>query len=107
MDTANTNAKALALHAACVLEIVGCFVLAGTVLREQPLLGALVVGAGAWLWGKLGFKPAQAILERIVYRQLGVELDDVKRLVGESLRPPAVAAAAAAAEPPARPTGEA
>jgi hypothetical protein len=81
--------KTLLVHALCVLIIGGCCVIAGTVLKGQPLLAGCVVGLGAWLWGKLGFKPAQVILDRIVVQQLGVTLEQAKSLTA---RPPAPAA---------------
>ncbi len=79
----------LAVHAVCVIVIVGTFVLAGTVLKGQPLLGGLTVAAGAWLWGKLGFRPAQVVLERVLVSKLGVGFGEVEQLVRESARPPA------------------
>lgn len=81
--------KTLIVHAACVAVIAACFWIAGTALHGQPMLAGLVIGVGAWLWGKLGFKPAQVIFERIVAKQLGVPFDDVRAL---TTRPPAAAA---------------
>jgi len=77
----------LAVHAVCVIVIAGCFVLAGTVLRGQPLAAAGVVGVGAWLWGKLGFKPAQVVLDRVLVKQLGVTLDEVQRITSRPAPP--------------------
>jgi hypothetical protein len=78
--------KLLVVHGACVLVIAALFAVAYTVFRGQTIPAGLLVGLGFWLWGKLGFKPAQVVLERIVFKQLGVSLDDAKVL---TTRPPA------------------
>jgi len=75
----------LGIHAGCVGLIVGCFVLSATLLKGQTFYAGCVCGVGFWLWGKLGFKPAQVVLERMIYKQLGVSLDDVRQM---SARPP-------------------
>lgn len=85
----NEKTSTLAVHAACVALIAACFALAYTVLKPYPeAAGALVIAAW-WLWGKLGFKPANPVLARILQ---GLGPDAVAKL---STRPPA---------PPAAPT---
>lgn len=84
--------KLLIVHAACVAIIVAAFVIAAALLKAgfHPVIGWLVVGVGFWFWGKLGFKPAEVALSRILEKQLGVTLDEARQL---TVRPP----------PPARP----
>lgn len=89
MNELTEQGKLLVIHAACVLIIGALFVFAYTVFRGQIVPAGLLTGLGFWLWGKLGFKPAQVVLERVVMKQLGVSLDDAKVLTA---RPPADAA---------------
>lgn len=82
--------KTLAVHAGCVLAICVCFALG----ELSPLRAALVAGvpvfslaleaAGFWLWGKLGFKPAAIILDRILQRMEPARVEQIM-----SQRPPA------------------
>lgn len=72
--------KTLGLHAACVMVIVICFVLSQTVLKATPELGVAAVGAGFFLWGKLGFKPAERVLTMLIAR---LEPAEVMRLTSQ------------------------
>jgi hypothetical protein len=71
------------LHVGCIAVICACFGLAFTVLKDQPVLQELLVGAGFLLWGKLGFAPAKPVLERIVQN---MPVDEVVRI--QSMKPP-------------------
>ena len=68
----NEKVQLLIVHAGCVLIICLCFGLAElTELRTVMILGAPLFSralecAGFLLWGKLGFKPAEVILARIL-----------------------------------------
>lgn len=53
-------------HIACVAMIVTCFWLSATVLKDQPQLGHIVIGLGLFLWGKIGFKPSDAVVDTIL-----------------------------------------
>jgi hypothetical protein len=56
------------IHIACIAVIVICYVLSATVLKGNTEAQTVLVGAAAWLYGKLGFVPAGAVVERIVQR---------------------------------------
>jgi len=73
----------LAIHAGCVALIAACFALSYTVLKPYPQASSALVILAWWLWGKLGFKPADPVLARILQ---GLDPSTVARL---SNRPPA------------------
>lgn len=72
-----------AIHVACVALIAACFVLSYTVLKPYPQASGALVILAWWLWGKLGFKPADPVLARILQ---GLDPSTVARL---STKPPA------------------
>lgn len=79
----------LAVHGGCVLVIVLCFLVGETALAHEPVLARVVEGLGVWLYGKLGFKPAAPVLERIMQK-----LDPERVELIMSQRPPAAGSAA-------------
>lgn len=85
----NEKLQSLAVHAACILVICGCFALAElTSLRTalisgQPMFSRALECAAFLLWGKLGFKPAEVILNRLL---LQMEPARVERIMSQ--RPP-------------------
>lgn len=88
-NTKPTTMQTLAVHAVCVLIIAACTAIAASPwLQGQTALQWLIIGAALWLWGKLGFKPAEAILDRILVDKIGVTLQTAKQL---TQRPPAPA----------------
>lgn len=80
------EAKLLALHAVCVITIITCFALSATLFSGQPVISQALVGAGFFLWGKLGFRPSRTVFERHVQ---ALEAGEVVRIL--SSRPPPLA----------------
>lgn len=78
-----SEGKLLALHLSCVLTIVGCFTLSESVFRASPMIAQALVGAGFFLWGKLGFKPARSVFERLIQALEPAEVEQIM-----STRPP-------------------
>lgn len=102
----NEKVQLLIVHAGCVLIICLCFGLAeltelrNVMLLDAPLLSRALECAGFLLWGKLGFKPAEVIMARILASMPTEQV--VKAL---SLKPPAAiqAVVQSLAPPPAGP----
>lgn len=61
------NATTL-IHIAGALAIAACLWLAYTVLRPYPEASIMLVGVATFLYGVLGFKPADPVLARILQR---------------------------------------
>lgn len=80
-----TDKFVLAIHVLGAIAIAGCVWLAVGPARNSPELVAVVTGVALWLYGKLGFKPAGPILDRIVAKLAEAEPDRVARL---TTRPP-------------------
>jgi len=75
------------IHVGCVIGIVASFALAILVMDHaafpaQAQIAQALVGAGFFLWGKLGFTPSRAVLEKILQ---GMPAEEVARL---SQKPP-------------------
>lgn len=83
--------QTLLVHAGCIALIALCTWLAlqihGTGETELTLRAALI-GSALFLYGKLGFKPASPVLDRIVERLAQKEPERVQRLT-QSPPPPA------------------
>lgn len=97
------NLQVLAVHAACVFVICVCFYLAELTplrtvtfaflpgpLSTAPILSRALECAGFLTWGKLGFKPAEAIVERMI---ANMSIAQVTKVL--SVKPPAQLAAVA------------
>jgi hypothetical protein len=59
------------VHVGCVIAIAACFGIALIVMGHAPFpaqaqIAQTLVGAGFFLWGKLGFTPSRAVLEKIL-----------------------------------------
>jgi hypothetical protein len=86
--------QVLVVHAACILVICICFYLAEltplktVLLSGTPALSRALECAGFLLWGKLGFKPAEVIVAKII---AGMEPEKVVQIM--STRPPKPTAA--------------
>jgi len=78
------HSKVLALHITCVVVIATCFALSATVFKDTPAVAQILTGAALWLYGKLGFKPAKSVFERLVQT-----LDPSEVVQIMSSRPPA------------------
>lgn len=84
--------QTIIVHAGCIMVICMCFGLAElTGLRTVLLFGMPVMSralevSGFWLWGKLGFKPAEAIIAKII-----ASMDPTAVIKALSMRPPAQA----------------
>lgn len=88
----------LGVHLIGIGVMVGCFALGLWVaLRMHAEVGGMIIAAGAWLYGKMGFKPVGPILDRIVAKLAEVDPVRVARL---TTRPPAAPTAALADHPP-------
>jgi hypothetical protein len=76
--------KLLAVHAGCVLTIAACFALAELtpLAKAMPVAARVLEASGFMLWGKLGFKPAEVVVERIIAGM------DPARVDALSKRPP-------------------
>jgi hypothetical protein len=85
----NEKMQMLFAHIACVTLIVACFWLSTTVLKDQPQLGQVVIGAGLFLWGKIGFRPSDPVVETILE---SLTPKQVRKVVTASHRPPPLAA---------------
>lgn len=89
-DTTVTGKNStLALHAGCILLIAVCLALAFTVLKPYPQESAMLIVCAGWLYGKLGFKPANSVLENIIQT-----LEPARVEMIMSQRPPASVVAA-------------
>lgn len=77
------NIQLLFAHIACAALILACFWLSTTVLKDQPQLGHIVVGLGLFLWGKIGFKPAAAVVDSILQTLTPAQVRKV-----QSIHPP-------------------
>lgn len=86
MDPKN---ETLLVHTACLLTIALCFTLSFGWLRPYPVPAGILCGGALFLWGKLGFKPADPVLARILQQLSPVEVAVL------STRPPAPAPAPA------------
>lgn len=62
----NEKMQMLFAHLICVAMIATCFWLSATVLADRPQLGQIVIGLGLFLWGKIGFRPSDAVVEGIL-----------------------------------------
>lgn len=86
--------KTLLVHAGCIALIALCVWLSTLIKGTDDLaleLRAALVGSALFLWGKLGFKPASPVLDRIVQRL--VEREPVRMARLTSKPPPAAAGA--------------
>jgi len=72
------------VHIACIAVIVICYALAFTLLKGNAEAQATLVGAAAFLYGKLAFIPASPVVEKIVQ---SMPQDEVVRI--QSMAPPA------------------
>jgi hypothetical protein len=77
-------------HAACLAAAALAFWLSSTVLKPYPEAGHLLVGAALWMYGKIGFAPAAAVVESILKRLTPEQVGRV--LARASSRPPPMAA---------------
>lgn len=81
--------QVLLVHAACILVICICFWLAEltplkiVMIGGQPVLSRALECSGFLMWGKLGFKPAEAILAKII-----TSMEPAKVVQIMSSRPP-------------------
>jgi hypothetical protein len=81
----------LVLHTGCVLVICLCFALAelsplhDVVMFSTPLLSRALEVAGFFLWGKLGFKPADPVLDKII---ASMEPARVEQIMSQRPPPP-------------------
>lgn len=71
------------IHIACIAAIVICYALAFTLLKGNAEAQATLVGLATFLYGKLAFIPAGAVVEKIVQR---MPQDEVVRI--QSMAPP-------------------
>lgn len=95
--------KLSVLHVVCVAVIAGCYALAFTVLKDNEEAATVLCGAATFLWGKLAFKPANALIEKIVQ---SMEPEEVVALKSRT-PPPAVGAPMLSIVPaPPPPAGE-
>jgi hypothetical protein len=87
----NEKLSELLVHMACVVIIGGCFALAELTPLHTVLIGGMAVFsrslevAGFFLWGKLGFKPAEAIMTKLL---LQMEPEKVERIMSQRPPPP-------------------
>ncbi|HEY2736225.1 MAG TPA: hypothetical protein VGI70_19640 [Polyangiales bacterium] len=79
----NPKQAEILVHVACVAVIAMCVTLACTVLAPYPWAWRAMVGCAIFLYGKLGFAPADPVLARILQN-----LDPAK-VASLSQRPPA------------------
>ena len=75
--------ETMLVHIACALAIALCLTLAATVLKPFPYAAGMLVSVSFFLYGKLGFRPADAVLARVLQK---IGPAEVARL---SSRPPA------------------
>lgn len=77
--------QTLLVHAACLLAIAFAITLSLLpAIQSQPLVAQLLVGAAAWLYGKLTGKPAAPVLNKIIAQ---LEPERVEQIMSQ--RPPA------------------
>jgi hypothetical protein len=73
--------KLSVIHIVCVALIVACYTLAFTLLKDNDEASTVLCGAATFLWGKLGFKPAKALLEKIIQSMDAEEVVAIKSMV--------------------------
>lgn len=83
----NENLQLALTHAVCLGMLAGAFWLSGTALAPYPEVARTLIAAVAGLYGKLAFKPLQAVLERALAQLTPDQLRHVVRRA-ESSRPP-------------------
>ena len=88
VDPVNENLQIALTHALCLAMLGASFWLSGTVLAPYPEVGRALVAGMAGLYGKLAFKPLQAVIERTLLQLSPEQLRKALRHV-ESTRPPA------------------
>jgi hypothetical protein len=76
----------LVLHASCFSVIAACFALSATLFKGQPEVAQILTGGALWLYGKLGFRPAKSVFDRLV---ASLEPSEVVQIL--SCRPPLAA----------------
>lgn len=92
--------QTLLVHAGCIALLALCVWLSTLIKGTDDLsleLRAALVGSALFLWGKLGFKPANPVLDRIVRKLVEREPVRVARLTS---KPPPSAAPRNSIEPP-------
>ncbi len=85
------------VHVGCILVSAFVFWLSATALKPYPELGHLLVGAVLWMYGKIGFAPATAVMERLLEKLTPEQVGRV--LARASSRPPPMPAAEEPASP--------
>jgi hypothetical protein len=88
----DTKTQTQLVHLACVLTIALCLTLAFTVLKPYPEAAGTLLVLAAFVYGKLGFKPANPVLARIIEQLAPAQLQAM------SQRPPAPLATVVASE---------
>lgn len=87
----NEKLQTLLVHMGCVVIIGGCFALAELTPLHTVLISGVAVFAralevaGFFLWGKLGFKPAEVIMNKLL---LQMEPERVERIMSQRPPPP-------------------
>lgn len=88
--------KVMLLHLGFLLLLLAAVWLSVTVLKPYPDLGKLVIAGVTFAWGQLGFKPADAVLERVLAKLDPQRLNNMLSVrppnQGNSLSPPPAAA---------------
>lgn len=87
------------VHIAGVLLIIACTSLAFTIFKGQPEIQVILVGAATGLYGKLGFKPMESVLDGILSKikpakvasmaQMSAGIIDVINIVEAAKKDPA------------------
>lgn len=75
--------QTLLIHVGCIALIALCVWLSTLISGDSELAlesRALLIGSAVFLWGKLGFKPANPVLDRIIERLVQREPQRVQRL---------------------------
>jgi len=86
------------MHAGFVVLIGACvFIASLPQVRAIPMAGETLCGVVAWAWGKLGFKPSEALLAQILQ---SMSPSEVEKLTNRPPPPSADVPAAAPADPP-------
>lgn len=61
------NAKLWLMHAGFMALIVACVIISAIPqVHSIPMAGEALMGVVGWAWGKLGFKPSKAWLEKFM-----------------------------------------
>jgi hypothetical protein len=84
-------------HVACIAVSAFVFWLVTTQLQSEPYLGNMLIGAVLWMYGKIGFAPAAAVMERLLERLTPEQVGRV--LARASSRPPPMPTGANGGEP--------